>query len=212
MQLTVNEIFTSLQGETTASGRPCTFVRLTGCDLRCTWCDTEHAFHEGRKRDLADVLADVRSRGVRFVTVTGGEPLLQPGCPALVAALVDAGYDVQVETGGHRDVAVLDRRARIIMDVKPPASGEAGTTRWENLMRLSARDEVKFVIASRGDYEWCRDVLAERFRDFAGPILFQPATGVLPPQHLAEWILEDRLPVRLTIQLHQVLWPGQRGV
>ena len=209
--LTINEIFTSLQGETTEAGRPCTFVRLTGCDLRCAWCDTPHAFHEGAKRGIDDVVAEVEARGVRFVTITGGEPLLQPGCPALVRRLLDLDFEVQVESGGHRDVTVLDPRTRIILDVKPPDSGETGRMRWENLDALRPTDQVKLVIASRRDYEWARDVLRERLSGFAGPVLFQPATGVLAPHELADWIVEDRLPVRFTLQLHQVLWPGERG-
>jgi len=210
--LVVHEVFTSLQGETTASGRPCTFVRLTGCDLRCRWCDTPHAFTGGTRRAVADVVDEVRGRGVPFVTVTGGEPLLQPACRALVAALADAGCEVQVETGGHRDVAGLDPRARVILDVKLPDSGESEAMRWENLALLRPQDEVKLVIASRRDYDVARAVVAERLAGFPGAVLFQPVTGELSPTELAEWILADRLPVRLTIQLHALLWPGRTGV
>lgn len=213
MQLTVNEVFTSIQGETTESGRPCTFVRLTACDLRCRWCDTPHAFTEGRKRSLEEIVADVASRGVRFVTVTGGEPLLQAGCVDLVRALLDAGHEVQLETGGHRDVTVLDRRARVILDLKAPDSGETRAMRWENVAALLPHDQVKIVVASRADYEWARDLLRERLASVVGPVLLQPADGIMAPAELARWILEDRLSVRLTLQLHKILWPGEaRGV
>ena len=208
-QLTIHEIFTSIQGETTETGRPCTFVRLTACDLRCRWCDTPHAFTEGEKRSLDEILADVASRGIRFVTVTGGEPLLQAGCIDLVRALLDAGHEVQVETGGHRDVTVLDRRARVILDLKAPDSGESAQMRWENVAALLPHDQVKIVLASRADYEWARDVIRERLGSVIGPVLLQPAAGILAPAELAEWILADRLAVRLTLQLHKILWPGK---
>ena len=208
--LTVSEIFTSLQGETTEQGRPCTFVRLTACDLRCTWCDTPHAFTGGSRRTIEDVVAEVRGRGVRFVTVTGGEPLLQEGARELVRALLDEGCEVQVETGGHRDVTGLDRRARIILDLKAPDSGEHDSIRWENVGELLPHDQVKLVLASRRDYEWARDL---RRGALAGlpTVLLQPVTGVLAPAELAGWILEDRLDVRFTLQLHAVLWPGRTG-
>jgi 7-carboxy-7-deazaguanine synthase len=209
--LTVSEIFTSLQGETTEQGRPCTFVRLTACDLRCTWCDTPHAFTGGSRRAVEDVVAEVRERGVRFVTVTGGEPLLQAASADLVRALLDDGFEVQVETGGHRDVTVLDRRARIILDLKAPDSGEHASIRWENLAELLPHDQVKLVLASRRDYEWARDLRRGALAGFP-TVLLQPVTGVLAPAELAGWILEDRLDVRFTLQLHAVLWPGRTGV
>jgi 7-carboxy-7-deazaguanine synthase len=211
MSLTISEIFTSLQGETTEQGRPCTFVRLTACDLRCTWCDTPHAFTGGSKREVADVVADVVARGVRFVTVTGGEPLLQAQAADLVAALLDAGCEVQVETGGHRDVTVLDRRARIILDLKAPDSGEHASIRWDNVPALLPHDQVKLVLASRRDYEWARDLRRGRLASLP-TVLLQPVTGVLDPALLAGWILEDRLDVRFTLQLHALLWPGRTGV
>lgn len=210
--LTVSEIFVSLQGETSASGRRCCFVRLTGCDIRCSWCDTEHAFTGGSKRTVAEVVADVLARGVAFVTVTGGEPLLQPDCPALVQALLDQGLELQVETGGHRDVSPLDPRARIILDLKAPGSGESGAMDWANLERLKPSDEVKLVLADRADYDWARELLRGPLADFEGEILFQPVTDVLDPAELAGWILEDGLDVRLTVQLHAQLWPGRTGV
>jgi 7-carboxy-7-deazaguanine synthase len=211
MSLTVHEIFTSLQGETTEQGRPCTFVRLTACDLRCAWCDTPHAFTGGTKREIADVVAEVRDRGVRFVTVTGGEPLLQAEAPALVTALLDEGFEVQVETGGHRDVAPVDARARIILDLKAPDSGEHDSIRWANLAELRPHDQVKLVLASRRDYEWARDLRRGILRD-RPVVLLQPVTGILDPATLATWILDDKLDVRFTLQLHALLWPGKTGV
>ena len=210
--LTIHEIFVSLQGETSSSGRRCGFVRLTGCDLRCGWCDSEHAFTGGRKASVQEIVDEVLELGVRFVTVTGGEPLLQADCPALVTALLDAGLEVQVETGGHRDVGVLDERARVILDLKAPGSGESASTDWENPGRLGLGDEIKMVLTGRQDYEWARDVLRGRLSGFEGEVLFQPATTVLAPSQLADWILEDALEVRFTIQLHAHLWPGRTGV
>lgn len=210
-RLTIHEIFTSLQGETTEQGRPCTFVRLTACDLRCTWCDTPHAFTGGTKREIEEILADVAGRGVRFVTVTGGEPLLQPETPLLVAALLDAGNEVQVETGGHRDITVLDRRARIILDLKAPDSGEHASIRWANVDALRPHDQVKLVLATRRDYEWARDLRRGRLAGHP-TVLLQPVTGMLEPKLLAEWMLGDRLDARFTLQLHALLWPGRTGV
>ena len=210
--LTIHEIFTSLQGETTESGRPCTFVRLTACDLRCSWCDSPHAFTGGQKRSVNDVVADVLRRGIGFVTVTGGEPLLQPACAELVATLLDSGAEVQVETGGHRDITPLDRRARIILDLKAPDSGETGAMLWSNVPALRPHDQVKMVLASRADYEWAREVIRTRLDTFEGAILLQPAHGLINPAEIAEWMIEDRLPARLTIQLHVLLWPGRTGV
>ncbi len=209
----VHEVFTSLQGETTEQGRPCTFVRLSACDLRCSWCDTPQAFTGGTRQRIAAIVDDVKARAVPFVTVTGGEPLLQPAAPALIAALLDAGFEVQVETGGHRDITVVDRRARLIMDIKAPGSGEGGSLRRENLPALLPHDQVKLVLASRADYEWARDVIDRDLRDFAGTVLLQPVTGVLDPTSLANWILADGLArVRFTLQLHALLWPGRTGV
>ena len=210
--LTVHEIFVSLQGETTATGRRCGFVRLTGCDLRCGWCDTEHAFTGGRKASVAEIVAEVMGLGVAFVTVTGGEPLLQADCLPLVSSLLDEGLEVQVETGGHRNVGELDERARIILDLKAPGSGESASTDWANLARLRAGDEVKMVLADRADYEWARAVLQESLASSELEVLFQPVTGSLDPAALAGWILEDALEVRFSIQLHALLWPGRTGV
>lgn len=212
--LTVNEIFHSIQGESTRAGEPCVFVRLTGCDLRCTWCDTPYAFHEGRKRSVDDVIAEVGQSGCRLVEVTGGEPLVQDDVYPLMEGLLARGFTVMLETGGHRSIARVPPRVIKIVDVKCPGSGEASKNDWDNLGRLLPHDEVKFVIADRVDYEFARDTirtygLAER----TAAVLMSPVHGVLPPAELSKWILEDRLPVRLQIQVHKVIWaPDTRGV
>ncbi len=211
--LTVNEIFYSIQGEAADAGRPCAFVRLTGCDLRCRWCDTEYAFHEGRSMTIEQILGRIEAFGCRLVEVTGGEPLLQSATPRLVKALLDAGYEVLVETGGHRDVTTLDRRARIIMDLKCPGSGEEPANRWDNLDHLGPSDNIKFVVADRNDYEWARRVVQERGLSDRCEVFFSPVHGEVELQELAAWMLEDRVPARLQLQLHKVLWgPEQRGV
>ena len=211
----VNEIFTSLQGETTKAGLPCTFVRLTGCNLRCSYCDTEYAFHEGDEKPIDDVLSEVERRGVRFVTVTGGEPLLQENAPELVRSLLDAGCDVQVETSGAVDTASLDPRARVILDIKTPGSRMLHAMLWSNLerTRAAAGDEVKFVLVDRADYEFARDVIRQGKVPAGVPVLMSPAHGTLAPGDLAAWILDDRLPVRLQLQIHKYVWgAGARGV
>lgn len=211
-RLRINEIFYSLQGESTLAGRPCVFVRLTGCQMRCRWCDTEYAFYEGGWRDLDDVLAEVARYGCALVEVTGGEPLLQPGCRPLLAALAEAGYEVMLETGGGLDIAGIDPRVRRIVDVKCPGSGESENNRWENLALLTDRDEVKFVVADRKDYEFTRDVITRHQLAERCPLLVSPVHGELAAAELAAWILEDHLPVRLQLQLHKALWGNQRGV
>jgi 7-carboxy-7-deazaguanine synthase len=211
--LTVNEIFFSIQGEGTRAGRPCLFVRLTGCPLRCVWCDTAYAFHEGRQRAEEDVLAELERHPCRLVQVTGGEPLSQPAAFPFVTRLLDAGYEVLVETSGHVSLAQLDPRAVAIMDVKAPGSGETHRMDWDNLERLKPTDEAKFVLAGRADYEWSRDLVRERRLAERCPVLFSPVHGQLDPGELSRWILEDGLPVRLQVQLHKYLWPGvERGV
>jgi 7-carboxy-7-deazaguanine synthase len=212
-QLTVHEIFSSIQGETSESGRPCTFVRLTGCDLRCSWCDTEYAFTGGGKMSVGEIVAAVEAKGLPFVTVTGGEPLLQSGAFSLVEALLDAGLEVQVETGGHRPVRGLDPRARIILDWKAPGSGESERMHGENLAQLREGDQVKLVLASREDYEWALALLQGPLADIPAQVLVQAVTGgEMQPAELAGWVVDDRLDVRFCLQLHQILWPGQRGV
>jgi len=212
--LTINEIFYSIQGESSYSGRPCVFVRLTACDLRCSWCDTPYAFTEGRKVSLDDVLREVGGYDCELVEITGGEPLLQDDVYALMSRLLAAGKTVLVETGGH---VLLDRvpdGVVKIVDVKCPGSGEAARTEWGNLELLAPRDEVKFVIRDRADYEYARDVV--RRYDLArrcASVLFSPVHGVLPLLPLAEWVLADALPVRIQAQLHKYIWsPSQRGV
>jgi len=205
--LTVNEIYASVQGESTFAGQPCTFVRLTACDLRCRWCDTPYAFHEGRKVPIADVLAEVQSLGLPLVELTGGEPLLQPGSIPLMAGLLEAGYTVLLETGGHRPIDEVPVGVHRIVDVKCPDSGEAERMHWPNLEQLRALDEVKFVIASRGDYEYAKDVVARHdLPRRCRAVQFSPAFRELPAADLAAWLLEDRLPVRLQLQQHKYIW------
>jgi 7-carboxy-7-deazaguanine synthase len=212
--LTINEIFYSIQGESTHAGRPCVFVRLTACDLRCSWCDTEYAFHEGRKRSLEDVLTEVERYDCPLVEVTGGEPLLQESVYALMDSLLDRGHTVLIETGGHRSTERVPERVVTILDVKCPGSGEAHRNDWSNLDRLRPHDEVKFVIKDRTDYDYARDVVSRhRLADRASAILFSPVHGVLEPKLLSEWVLADRLPVRLQLQVHKYIWdPSTRGV
>ncbi len=217
--LRITEIFHSIQGESTWSGLPCTFVRLTGCPLRCVWCDTEYSFHGGERLTLGTVMEEVERYGTPLVEITGGEPLVQRNAFVLAERLLDAGYTVLVETSGAVDIAPLDDRAHVIMDLKCPGSGEASKNLWSNLDHLSERDELKFVLADRNDYEWARDVVRERGLDervrsgALRAILFSPVHGAVKPDALAGWILEDRLPVRLQVQLHKAIWGGDvRGV
>lgn len=209
----LNEIFFSIQGESTAAGRPCVMVRLTGCQMRCVWCDTAYAFHQGEWRSLDEVLAEVATFGCRLVEVTGGEPLLQPGAFTLLTRLCDAGYEVLVETGGGVDIHPVDQRVRRIVDVKCPGSGELEGNLWANLDRLRAGDELKFVLADEADYLFARDLVVERGFGHRLPVHFSVVHGALDPTTLAAWILRDRLPVRLQLQLHKLLWdPRRRGV
>ena len=209
--LKISEIFFSLQGETARAGLPTVFIRLTGCPLRCVWCDTEYAFSGGRNITLPEVLTEVARHGTRWVCVTGGEPLAQKACLPLLTALCDAGYDVSLETSGALDIAGVDPRVSRIVDLKAPGSGEFARNRWENLALLNTRDELKFVLKDRADYEWARDTVRERQLDALCPLLFSPVQGDLAPQTLADWILADRLPVRFQVQLHKLLWGNMRG-
>lgn len=212
--LTVNEIFHSIQGESTYAGEPCVFVRLTACDLRCSWCDTPYAFHEGSKMSIDEVLAQVDRFGCPTVEITGGEPLLQKDVYPLMERLLEGGRRVMIETGGHRSIEHVPAGVIRIVDVKCPGSGEAAKMDWENLRRVSSRDQVKFVIKDRGDYEYARAVVArEGLAGRVEAILFSPVHGVLDARQLAEWILADRLPVRLQLQAHKFIWsPETRGV
>jgi 7-carboxy-7-deazaguanine synthase len=212
--LTVNEIFYSIQGESTRAGRPCVFVRLTACDLRCSWCDTPYAFHEGRKMSLDDVLAAVEQHHCDLVEITGGEPLLQDDVYPLMERLIEAGRTVMLETGGHRSIERVPEPVLKVVDVKCPGSGEADRNDWSNLSRLAPHDEVKFVVRDRADYEYARDVIARHnLAARTAAVLMSPVHGVLEPRMLSEWMLADHLPARLQLQLHKYIWdPNARGV
>jgi 7-carboxy-7-deazaguanine synthase len=210
--LRITEIFYSLQGESSTTGLPTVFVRLTGCPLRCSYCDTAYAFHGGTLMPLAGVLVAVAEYRPRHVTVTGGEPLAQRDCLPLLGALCDRGYRVSLETSGALPIAEVDPRVHVILDIKTPASGEVSRNLWVNLARLGAKDEIKFVICDRADYEWSRLQLdRHRLVDSGAELLFSPAQGRVEPRALAEWILADRLPVRMQVQLHKILWGDTPG-
>jgi 7-carboxy-7-deazaguanine synthase len=212
--LTINEIFYSIQGESTYAGRPCVFVRLTACDLRCSWCDTPYAFHEGRKQTLDQVMESVRQFDCPLVEVTGGEPLLQEGVYPLMDALLERGHTVMLETGGHRSTERVPGPVVTILDIKCPGSGEAHRNDWDNLARLRPHDEVKFVVKDRADYEYARGVIAQHgLAARAAAIHLSPVHGVLDARTLSEWVLADRLPARVQLQIHKFIWdPGTRGV
>jgi 7-carboxy-7-deazaguanine synthase len=209
----VHEIFYSIQGESTLAGRPCVLIRLTGCQMRCVWCDTEYAFYLGGWMTLEEVLEEVARHRCPLVELTGGEPLLQPGALPLLTALCDAGYEVALETGGGVDIAAVDPRVRRILDIKCPGSGEAESNRWENLALLGPGDEVKLVLADRGDYEWAREMVSAHRLEDRCPVHFAPVHGAVALDELAAWVLEDRLRVRLQVQLHKLVWGAEaRGV
>ena len=217
--LAVTEIFHSIQGESTWTGLPCTFVRLTGCPLRCVWCDTAYAFHGGDRLSIGQIVAAVEARGCDLVEITGGEPLAQPAAGALAEALLEAGFTVLLETSGSEDVSGVDPRVHKIMDLKCPGSGEEQRNRWENLAHLTNRDEIKFVVKDRADYEWTRDTIRERglaervTRGELRALLVSPVWGMEDLEALAGWILEDALPARLQMQLHKHVWgPDRTGV
>jgi len=212
--LTINEIFYSVQGESSYAGRPCVFVRLTACDLRCSWCDTPYAFHEGTKRPLDEVLEELDAYTCPLVEVTGGEPLLQEDVYPLMERLLERGRTVLLETGGHRSTARVPDRVVTILDVKCPGSGESAKNDWSNLDRLRPQDEVKFVVKDRADYEYARDVIVRHgLGARAAAIHLSPVHGVMNPRTLSEWVLADNLPVRVQLQLHKYIWdPATRGV
>lgn len=212
--LTINEIFHSIQGESTHAGRPCVFVRLTACDLRCTWCDTPYAFAEGRKMTIEDVVSKVSAYECAIVEITGGEPLLQPDVYPLMEELLARGLTVMVETGGHISVEHVPPGVIKVMDVKCPGSGEESRNCWDNMWRIAPHDEVKFVIRDRADYDYAKDVAARyTLPGRCAAVLFSPVHGTLAPRDLAAWILEDRMPVRLQLQVHKYIWGAEvRGV
>ena len=209
--LKISEIFLSLQGESSRVGLPTVFVRLTGCPLRCVWCDTSYAFSGGRMIALPDILAEVAQHGVQHVCVTGGEPLAQPACLQLLCELSVAGYSVSLETSGALDISGVDARVSRIVDLKAPGSGELNRNRWQNLALLNAADELKFVLKDRTDYEWARRLIVEQRLADLCRVLISPVAGELSATTLAEWILADRLPVRFQLQLHKVLWGNMRS-
>jgi 7-carboxy-7-deazaguanine synthase len=209
----ITEIFHSIQGESSYAGQPCVFVRLTGCPLRCTWCDTAYAFHGGQDDSIDDVLAKVHRYGCRLVEVTGGEPLAQPESLPLMARMCDAGYTVLLETSGAVDIAPVDPRVHVILDVKCPGSDMTDRMHWPNLSQLAAKDEAKFVLADRADYDWAREILVQYDLANRCTVLFSPVFGSLDVRELAEWILADRPPVRFQLQMHKYIWaPDMRGV
>jgi 7-carboxy-7-deazaguanine synthase len=213
LTMRVTEIFHSIQGESSFAGQPCVFVRLTGCPLRCTWCDTEYAFYGGNEHSIEGVLAKVESYGCRLVEITGGEPLAQADVFPMITRLCDRGYDVLIETSGAVDTSPVDPRTHLILDVKCPGSGMSDRMHWPNVARLTGKDEAKFVLADRTDYEWARHILAQHELASRCTVLMSPVFGSLEPRQLAEWVLADRLPVRLQLQLHKLIWtPDMRGV
>jgi len=210
-RLRITEIFHSLQGEARDVGRPTVFVRLTGCPLRCVWCDTEYAFHGGNWRDIADIVDEVGKYKTRHVCVTGGEPLAQKRCLTLMQRLCDAGHAVSLETAGAHDIGAVDPRVVRVVDLKAPESGESSRNLWTNLALLRSQDQVKIVLADRIDYDWARAVIAEHALEQRCDVLLSPVHGKLAPRQLADWILADRLPVRMQIQLHKILWGEEPG-
>jgi 7-carboxy-7-deazaguanine synthase len=210
--LRIFEIFHSLQGESSRVGLPTVFVRLTGCPLRCGYCDTEYAFHGGSTQTLEQILREVAQYQAQYVCVTGGEPLAQKACHELLSALCDAGYSVSLETSGAMDISQVDDRVSVIMDIKTPGSGEESKNLWTNIPYLKAKDEVKFVLADRADYDWAKQILEKYQLTEKSPILFSPVYKTLPPADLAKWVLEDHLPVRMQLQLHKILWGEKPGV
>ena len=210
-QLRITEIFFSLQGETSRVGLPTVFIRLTGCPLRCVYCDTSYAFTGGKNHTLSDIIQQVTAYPTRYVTVTGGEPLAQKACLPLLTALCDAGCLVSLETSGALDIGAVDARVMRVVDIKTPASGEVEKNRWDNLALLTSQDEIKFVLCDENDYNWACQILAQYHLADQCPVLFSPAQGTLNATQLADWILRDGLPVRFQLQLHKLLWNNEAG-
>ena len=208
MPMRITEIYQSIQGESSYAGLPCVFVRTTGCDLRCTWCDSEFTFTGGVRMSVDEIINEVEKYGCNLVELTGGEPMLQPDIYELATRLADAGHTVLIETGGHRDLSQLDPRVVRIMDLKCPASGECHQNLWTNLEHLRATDEVKFVVADRGDYEWARDCIRENRLEDRVKILLSTAFGLVKPDEVVKWMLEDKLRARFQLQLHKYIWPS----
>lgn len=211
-RLRITEVFFSVQGESSRVGLPTVFVRLTGCPLRCTWCDTTYSFTGGEWRDFDALLGEIASHGTPYVCVTGGEPLAQKACLSFLRELCEAGYSVSLETSGALDVSDVDPRVSKIMDLKAPGSAEVPRNLWSNLAHLTPHDELKLVLADEADYQWAREQLQTHRLAERCPVLFSPVQGSLTPQDLAEWILRDRLPVRMQVQLHKVIWGNRSGV
>jgi 7-carboxy-7-deazaguanine synthase len=212
MALKIYEIFYSLQGETSRIGLPTVFVRLTGCPMRCTYCDTAYAFSGGTNMEVAEIMSRVSEFGTQYVTVTGGEPLAQKECYVLLKALCDAGYSVSLETGGAMDITPVDARVSIILDVKTPASNEEKNMLWENLNRIKPKDEIKFVLCNRADYDWAKAKIEELKLTEKCPVIFSPSYNELKADDLAAWVLQDKLLVRMQVQLHKILWGEKQGV
>lgn len=215
MPLIVNEIFYSIQGESSYAGRSCVFIRLTGCNLRCSYCDTQYAYYDGKNMDLQEIMDKIALYGCPLVEITGGEPLIQKETPYLIKYLLDSGYQVLLETNGSQDISIIDNRCVRIVDLKCPSSGEKDMNDLKNLNRLTHKDEVKFIIGNREDYEYAKDTLNLIKRGLSGkiPVHFSPSFGKMEPKELAGWILNDRLNVRLHLQLHKYIWtPEQRGI
>ncbi|MDP2070655.1 7-carboxy-7-deazaguanine synthase QueE [Methylotenera sp.] len=212
MKLKIHEIFYSIQGESSRIGLPTVFIRLTGCPMRCVYCDTAYAFSGGSNMEITDILAKVVTYGTKYVTVTGGEPLAQKDCHILLKELCDTGYSVSLETGGAIDISLVDKRVSVILDVKTPGSGEVKNNLWGNLAHLKKSDEVKFVLCSRADYDWAKEILVSHQITDKCPVLFSPVYSQVSPTELAEWVLADKLPVRMQVQLHKILWGEKPGV
>lgn len=213
LTLKINEIFYSIQGESTFTGLPCVFVRLTYCNLRCSYCDTEYAFYEGSQRTFSEILKEIRNYDCNLVEITGGEPLIQDNILPFMNRLCDDGFEVLIETAGHLDISRIDPRVKRIMDIKCPSSGESDKNRWENIQNLTKNDQVKFVIGDRNDYDWARKIISEFHLSNLCTVLMSPVFGEIKLKDMAEWILADRLDVRLQLQIHKFIWsPDKRGV